>query len=103
MILVRDVMQVKWGQMDQVLAALSTGLQNQPDSPIVSSVSRILTDLTGAYFTLIMETKVESMDAYWENLRAAFSSEEPFEGNAMMEFIESGRREFYNIEYEAGA
>ena len=98
MILVRDVMQVKFGQMDQVLA----GLKGAEGQLAAMRVSRILTDVSGPYFTLVIETRAESVDAYWQAMQEGFAMEEagtsPF-----VQYIESGYREFYTIEYEAGS
>ncbi len=41
------------------------------------------------------------MDAYWEALQASFKDPEMAEQeNPFMQYIESGHREFYTIEYE---
>ena len=98
MILVRDVLQVKFGQMDNILAALIASASSSQ----TSTVSRILTDLSGQYFTLVVETKAESMDAYWEALQASFTDPEQQEQMSPFgEFVESGHREFFTIEFEA--
>jgi hypothetical protein len=99
MILVRDIFQVKLGQMDKVLAGLKGAMES---STRTSMVSRVLTDISGRYFTLVVETKAESMDAYWENLQAGFKDPEvAARDNPLLPYVESGHREFYNIEYEA--
>ena len=96
MILVRDVLQVKWNEMDKVLA----GLQASAETSENSSRMRVLTDLSGKYFTLVVETKAESMDAYWEAMRAQFGEGQSDAGRMLSEMIESGYREFFNIEFE---
>jgi hypothetical protein len=60
---------------------------------------RILTDASGPFFTVVTETEVESL-AEWERLHAEFFSR-PEAGEwfaRMTPLVESGRREFYNIE-----
>lgn len=100
MILVRDVLQVKFGKMDEVLAGLKAATAE--DNPMAAAVSRILTDRSGPYFTLIVETKAESMDAYWATMQAGFQSAAAGgQENPMNQFVRSGYREFFNIEYEA--
>jgi len=99
MILVRDVFQVKFGHMDKVLSALEVARQNNPDRP---TTLRVLTDVSGNMFTLVFETKAESVDAHRERMLVAF--EDPEMAKAMAEigqYFESGHREYYNIEYEA--
>lgn len=98
MILVRDVFQVKFGHMDKVLAALEAARQNNPDR---SGIGRVLTDVSGNMFTLIFESKAESVDAHRERMLEAF--EDPEMAKAMAEigqYFESGRREYFNIEFE---
>ena len=96
MILVRDVLQVKWNEMDKVLA----GLQASAEASDNSSRMRVLTDLSGKYFTLVVETKAESMDAYWEAMRAQFGESQSDAAQALGALVESGHREFFNIEFE---
>ena len=99
MILVRQVFKVKFGQMDKVLAAFKEASESVQGS---STISRVLTDISGDNFTLVFEAKAESMDAYWSALQERFKYPEMAKMfNAMMEPIESGHREFYTIEYES--
>jgi hypothetical protein len=98
MILVRQVFQVKYGQMDKVLAAIEAASQSMQGS---TNITRVLTDISGKNFTLVFESKAESMDAYWEALQAGFTDQEVSETvNVLMQHVESGHREFYTIEYE---
>ncbi len=98
MILARQVFQIKYGQMDKVMGALKAA----EEAGLSSNITRVLTDISGPNFTLIFETKAESVDAYWEGLRAAFEDAETTAQMAnMMPYVESGHREFYTIEYEA--
>jgi hypothetical protein len=98
MIIARQVFQVKYGHMNEVLEALKSMPQgSQPSAP-----TRVLTDLSGQFFTLVIETKAESMDAYWNSLQEMFKeAESSGESDPFMEFIISGYREYYNIEYES--
>jgi hypothetical protein len=84
--------------MDEVLAALKAAAESGQTS---SSISRVLTDISGNNFTLVFETKAESMDAFWENLQASFDDPEmAAQAAPFMQYVESGHREFYTIEYE---
>ena len=99
MVLVRQVFQIKFGYMDQVLAAFKEDMTGD-QGPL--STSRILTDISGDNFTLVIETKAESVDAFMAALQASF--EDPAmagQGSEAMQYIEAGRKEFYTIEYEA--
>ena len=98
MYLVRDVFQVKFGHMDKVLATLQETAANRRGQ---TSISRVLTDASGDMFTLVFEGKTESINAHREAMMASF--EDPEMAKAMAEigqYFESGRREYYNIEFE---
>ena len=59
---------------------------------------RILTDVTGPFFTVVTEVEVESLAAWEGGFREAMNQpwmEEWF--GRMMPLVESGRREFYNV------
>jgi hypothetical protein len=99
MVLVRIVLQVKWGQMQQVVENLKAeaGLMRRIMGPDVRS--RILTDLSGPFFTLVQEIEVENLAA-WEKLRAKIFSDPDFQKSQFtrQELFESGSQEFYTIE-----
>ena len=99
MILVRQVFQVKYGCMDKVLALFKAMPE---DVRRGFNLSRMLTDISGQNFTLVLETKAESMDAYWKSLQVMFSQPDgQRQTDPMEEYIESGHKEFYTIEYES--
>ena len=95
MILVRDVFQAKYGRGDELVALFKEAKEisewgvNQ----------RLLTDLSGEFFTVVVESEVESLAEY-ERLRDEdFTKPEFAEWFAhMVPLVESGRREFYTIE-----
>lgn len=96
MILVRNVFQAKYGHGDELVAVIKEG--NTILAQYDMGKQRILTDLSGDFFTVVMELEMESLSAY-ENSREAF--EDPAFGpwfQRMMEFVESGRRELFTIE-----
>jgi hypothetical protein len=67
--------------------------------------SRIMTDLSGRFDTVVLESEVESIDAYFAFLHAAFADPEFQAAQAAMTDspYQSGSRSFYTIEatYEA--
>ena len=95
MILVRNVFQARYGRGGELVALLKEVRQQQP----AMSVDRILTDASGPFFTVVAETLVESL-ADWEQRMASDFSTSKFEEwfARMMPLVESGHREFYNIE-----
>ncbi|MBI2862198.1 MAG: hypothetical protein HYX89_05210 [Chloroflexi bacterium] len=96
MILVRDVFQAKYGKGDKVVALFKetrqTWGQRYPNQ-------RILTDASGSFFTVVTEREMANL-AEWERLIAETFAHPAFgDWFARMEpLVESGRREFYNIE-----
>lgn len=98
MILVRDTFQVKFGHMDAMLDVIKEATESGAD---IGSFTRVLTDASGKMFTLIIESKVESIDAYRKELMERFGSSQSIDFMKRTEpHIESGQREFYTIEWE---
>jgi hypothetical protein len=95
MILVRDVFQAKYGKSGELVALFKEAREQWP----AGYAPRILTDASGTFFTVVTETEVENLAA-WEGLMADVYAMADFgEWFARMEpLVESGRREFYNIE-----
>ena len=94
MILVRDVFRAKYGKAGD-LAALFKEAMEWP----IQYEPRILTDVSGQYFTVVTESEYESLGDYEQKSGEIFSSPEFGEWfGRMTELVESGRREFYNIE-----
>ena len=59
---------------------------------------RILTDASGQFFTVIIETEVENLAAWEKLLSEAFTDPDFPEWFArMMPLVETGRREFFNV------
>ena len=97
MLLVRDVFQAKYGRGDELVALFKEMQQGWPTAS--NHGLRILTDRSGPFFTVVTETQVESFAA-WEQLVVEEFANPAF-GDwfaRMMPLVESGRREFYNIE-----
>ncbi len=97
MILVRDVFQAKYGKGGELVALFKEARQNWLEAAKYSS--RILTDASGTFFTVVTETEVESL-AEWEKRSGEIFSSPQFGEwfDRMTPLVESGRREFYNIE-----
>jgi hypothetical protein len=99
MILVRDEFQCKFGGAQQAVDRFKemTDLLQSQD---VIKRARILTDLSGRFDTVIFEAEVESLDAYFAMMRAAFADPDiQARSTAMGEMPQqSGSRSFYTIE-----
>jgi hypothetical protein len=101
MILVRTVMQAKFGMGGQLAAAMKEGMTNFPNDIGGSGHWRILTDLSGGFDRVILEGEAASL-AEWEQQRAALFASPAF-GELMgrtASMIEGGSSEFYTIEAE---
>jgi len=94
MILVRDVFQAKYGKGSDLAAHFKEAKDwSLPYAP------RVLTDASGPFFTVVTEIEFESLAAFEQKSGEIFSAPEFGEWFARMtQLVESGRREFYNIE-----
>lgn len=95
MILIRDVFQAPYGQGGDLVAHFQEARQQWS----ADYATRILTDAGGRFFTVIVETEVDSL-ADWERRQADIFNEPGFDDwfARMQPLVESGQREFYNIE-----
>ena len=99
MILARVVFQAKFGKANDVVKYFKTMGQNLPDELIASVQPRILTDISGPFDTVVLETTHESLAAYEEFRTAMFAMEETSDEPSLeADLIESGRNEYYTIE-----
>jgi hypothetical protein len=95
MILVRDVFQAKYGQAGEFVALLKEGRQRFPNI----YADRVLTDASGQFYTVVAETEVASLADWEKRIADIYASAEFGQWFArMVPLVESGRREFYNIE-----
>lgn len=95
MIIVRDVFQAKYGKGND-LAALFIEAKEKWSAQYAP---RVLTDLSGPFFTVVTETEFENLSAFEEKSGEIFSMPEFGEWfGRMTELVESGQREFYNVE-----
>jgi hypothetical protein len=95
MILIRIVFQVRQGAIRQMVEAMKQATAGAPNRP------RILTDLSGPFNTLVMETRYESLAAAEQWRNAFFASQELKEQESRdTDRIIGGANEFYTIEQE---
>ncbi len=95
MIIVRDVFQAKYGKGNEFVSLLKEGRQKFPNA----YADRVLTDASGQFYTVVAETNAASLGDWEKRLAGIFASPEFGQWFArMMPLIESGRREFLNIE-----
>jgi hypothetical protein len=94
MIIVRDVFQAKYGKGGELVALLKEVSKILP-----VSYNRILTDASGPFFTVVAEGEVENLGE-WEKLISSVFADKDFAAwfERMAPLVDSGRREFYNVE-----
>lgn len=96
MIVVRDVFQLKFGKAKDAKALWKEGAALE--KKYGHGPGRALVDLTGPFYTFVMETTHENLTAYEKALRETFSAKEF--GKWYKKFIplvESGHREVFTI------
>jgi len=94
MILVRDIFQVKFGKMKDAKEIWKEMLKAMPAQG--GNRPRLLTDLTGQYYTLVAESTFKDLTDY-----EAFSRNEMAAVGPMYQkfipLVDSGRREIFTI------
>ena len=95
MIVVRDVFQAKYGKGGELVKLLKEAQSILPPT----YAERVLTDASGQFFTVVTEAEVANL-AEWERVqKTVFANPEFGKFFAQMQpLVESGRREFYNVE-----
>ncbi len=94
MILVRNIFQVKFGRMKEAKEVWKEMLTHFPGE----SRPRLLTDLTGQYYTLVLETTYKDMGEYETLSQRDLAT--PAMGalyQKLVAFVDSGRREMFTI------
>jgi hypothetical protein len=96
MIVVRDVFQVQFGKMREVLELWKKAMAIEEQ--FGGSKPRILTDLVGQYYTLVLEAEFESMGAFETAFKEGMASEEWRKAyQQVVPYLVSGHREIFTI------
>ena len=97
MIVVRNVFHLKFGKAREAVAVMKAGVAIQkriaPDATV-----RLLSDLTGRHYTLVLELTVSSLSVLEATTPKVFADPE-FHANyeKMIPLVESGHREIFTI------
>jgi hypothetical protein len=97
MILVRNVFQLKFGKAREAVAIIKDGIAIQ--KKLGSEVSmRLLTDITGQFYTLVLELTVPSLAAL-ETTQPRIMGDKDWQANyqKFVPLVESGHREIFTI------
>ncbi|HCA78450.1 MAG TPA: hypothetical protein DEP53_01815 [Bacteroidetes bacterium] len=96
MILVRNIFQLKFGKAREAKALIkeSEALMKQHGS----HPTRYLTDLTGPYYTLVMETTYESLTALEKSQSETMGTKDFSDWyQRFTPLVESGHREIFSV------
>jgi hypothetical protein len=96
MMVIREVFQAKYGKGDELVALCKEESAMWAD--VTGCPTRLLTDASGTFFTVIWETEVESLGKWEEELAKTFERADFtawFE--RMVPLVDSGRRDFYTV------
>jgi hypothetical protein len=94
MILVREIFQIKFGRMKEAKEVWKEMMKIMP----ADNKPRVLTDLTGPYYTLVLENTHKDLAAFEADLHREMSGSDF--GALYQKFIplvDSGRREIFTI------
>ena len=99
MIVIRNVFQLKFGKAREATALMKEGLAIQ--KRVVTGVefsTRLLTDLTGPFYTLILELTVANMSSFESYAPKLFGDKEwQAYYQKLAPLVESGHREIFTI------
>lgn len=99
MIQIRDVLQVKFGKIDQAVELFAQLSLPASARVVMGQHFEVLTDITGQMYSLVNEFVVENM-AEFNQMREKQFAQPEYEGwfKQYQLFVEGGRREYYNVE-----
>ena len=97
MIVVLNVFHLKFGKAREAVAALKEGVAIQKRLGVDVN-QRLLTDLTGSFYTLVLELTLPNLAAV-ETTLSKVMSDKDFHANyeKLVPLVESGHREIFNL------
>jgi hypothetical protein len=99
MIVIRNVFQLKFGKAREAVALMKEGraIEKRVMSGLEYS-SRVLTDVTGPFYTLVLEVTVPDLATFESNAPRLFGDKE-WQANyqKVAPLVESGHREVFSI------
>lgn len=98
MYLVREVFKAKPGKAKDLVKMFKAAAPHFEKTQDMHNM-KVLTDVVGPYWTVVVESETEDMGTFFLNLRSATMSDEVKEiMKDYMSCIEGGRREVYMVE-----
>ena len=96
MILVRDVFRLKFGKAREALANWKEMAEHGKRTGLPAP--RILTDLIGPYYTMVMETTYADLGTYESGMRRVMDEEFRAIYQKFTPLVDSGYREIFTIQ-----
>jgi hypothetical protein len=97
MIVVRDVFRLKFGAAREAQAAFKEIGEVAKRSGFRSDAFRVLTDLVGSYYTLVLETTHQSLADYEQMGRNTMTDDWRNAYKKFTPHVESGYREIFTV------
>ena len=97
MIVIRNVFKCKPGQAKELVKTMKAAMPLMREAGVRNS--RLMSDISATFWTVVLETEVESLEE-WEKQFQIYSSRPEIQ-NAMkgyMDFVEGGHREVWKVE-----
>jgi len=97
MIVVRNTFQLKFGKAREALAVMKDGIAIQKRAGTDASY-RLLTDMTGPFYTMVLELTVPSMSAL-ETMMPKVMGDKDWQANyqKLLPLVDSGKREIFTV------
>jgi len=101
MVVIRNVFQLKFGKAREAVAVVKEGLAIQQRVAASAGMDvkfRLLTDVTGPFYTLVLELTIPSLSAFEQSAPLIMGNTE-WQANyqKLQAFVDSGHREVFTI------
>ena len=96
MILIRDVFQLRFGAAREAVALWREGLDFLRRGGLAKDV-RLLTDLAGPYYTLVLESTYDDLSTFDREMHEAMTDEWRAWYQRFVPLVQSGHREVFTI------
>jgi hypothetical protein len=97
MIIVRNTFQLRFGKAREALAIMKEGIAIQKRAGVDVS-QRLLTDMTGAFYTIVLELTLPNLAAL-DTMMPKVMGDKDWQANyqKLLPLVESGQREIFTV------